>query len=650
MSVRKRPAGEGEHTARVLGKGVEWVDGSEDRVMAALQTAQDRSSRSDELASQITDWPTRYHFSRLRSKLLSPLRVGAGTRVLDLGGGTGTLSRKLGELGADVLLLDGSAERARVAAVRCEDLPNVSIAVGTIFDLDETEPFDVVLVVGLLEYTPASPGGPEAFLRKALAAVAPDGVVAIAIENAIGLKYLLGYGEDHVGLPWVGWEGYRGIDSVRTYSRRELASLLTAAGLSPQAWFYPFPDYKLPSVIVSDAAYALDEPGVVDAIAPRPCTIDASLPTVLSDPRAAHWTMLRAGLGREIANSFLVVAARTEDALDARVDRKTLAWLPGGERRARFMRDRRLVARRGGLAVVDDTADSAPVVDGWLTQRRARERQFVDGRPFDRLVLEDLANGDSGRVRELLTLWAETLRQAAVTAEARAGEATSPFRAEAGQMELPPDYVDSQPANFVYRDGVLVRIDAEWEAPGPVDFALAVVRGLFYLSLEALWHATPDRFSARQDVAALTAELAEAAGIANWEAALRRLPVAEGELQALVLGADPGEMQASIERSLRSTFQDLADGVPGAPVTALRRQVEGVSARNRELETRLDAVERDLAATHRHLVATRDELTLAQHELSEGRELLNALGQSLSWRVTAPLRRARRFVRHRPER
>jgi septal ring factor EnvC (AmiA/AmiB activator) len=155
----------------------------------------------------------------------------------------------------------------------------------------------------------------------------------------------------------------------------------------------------------------------------------------------------------------------------------------------------------------------------------------------------------------------------------------------------------------------------------------------------------------------MTAALAEAAGIADCDAALRRLPAAEAELQAAVLGVDREDTQASIERVLRSSFDDLVAEVPGPAVTSLRRQLEGVSAQNRELEARLDGVEHDLAATHRDLsathddlLATRNELTATQHELSESLKQLNVLGQSLSWRVTAPLRRARRLVRPRSSR
>jgi 2-polyprenyl-3-methyl-5-hydroxy-6-metoxy-1,4-benzoquinol methylase len=638
---------EREYATRVLGEGVEWVDGSEEHVVSVLRKAEDRSSSSDELAAHIADWPTRYHFSRLRAKILSPLRIDTETRVLDLGGGTGPLSRKLGELGAEVLLLDGSAERARVAAVRCEDLTNVSVAAGTIIDLDPTERFDIVLVVGVLEYASASRGGAEALLRRASSLLAADGVIAIGIENAIGLKYLLGYAEDHVCLPWVGWEGYLAVDHVRTYSRRELASMLVAIGLPRQAWFYPFPDYKFPTAIVSESGYALEDPSVVDAIVPQPCTSDASLPTLVSDPRAAHWTMLRAGLGRDVANSFLVVGARTEEALDAHVDRRTLAWLPGAERRRRFMRDRRLVARPSGLAIVDDTADRADSFDGWLTQHRLEEVPFVSGDPLDRLVLASLARADADRPGELLALWAETLRQATFVAEPLAGEATSPFHAEDGRLALPPDYLDSQPANFVYRDGVLARIDTEWQARGTVDFALVAVRGLFYLSIEALRLGLSGPFPASRDVAALTAALADVAGIEDHERALSRLPAAEGELHAVVLGIDLARAQESIDHLLGSSFDDLAAEVAEPPVTSLRRQVDGLSAENRELETRLAAVETELSEVQQALAGTRDRLDTTRRSLSESQAQVEALAQSLSWRVTAPLRRARRLVRPR---
>jgi 2-polyprenyl-3-methyl-5-hydroxy-6-metoxy-1,4-benzoquinol methylase len=541
---------------RVLAGGPDWSDGSETEVAATIRAVGDRSSGSDELAAHIHDWPTRYHFSRLRANLLSPLRIGRGVRVLDLGGGTGPLARRLGELGADVLLVDASRDRAEAAAVRCEELSNVSVAVGTVFDLDETtEQFDVVLAVGLLEYAGNGPGGPAGMLRKVVSLLASHGVLALAIENAIGLKYLLGYAEDHLGHPWVGLEGYRGVDDVRTYSRRELATMLAEAGLTEQAWFSPFPDYKLPTVILSEAAYELGT-DLVDAVVANPCTPDASPPSRPSDPRATHRTLLQAGLGPDTANSFLVTAAKTPRALDERVDQETVAWLSGAERRRRFMRARRLVAAGSGLEIVDDTADPEVVEDGWLTQRRQAVTPFVEGELLDRLLIDAIAADDTARVHELLTLWTTTLKERGeIEAD---GEPGSPFGARAGEVGLPGDYLDLRPANFVHRDGWLRRIDLEWEASGRVDFDLVCLRGLFYLALDAFARGILATTVSGDDLASVLASLAKAAGVPDTGQALGQFPAAEADLQEVVAGIAAETIRPEVERLLASTPQDIA--------------------------------------------------------------------------------------------
>ena len=76
-----------------------WRDGSEDRIVSVLRAASDRSSASDELATQIDDWPTRYHFGRARTNLLHPIRLGPSVRVLDVGAGSGVNSRWAAEQG-----------------------------------------------------------------------------------------------------------------------------------------------------------------------------------------------------------------------------------------------------------------------------------------------------------------------------------------------------------------------------------------------------------------------------------------------------------------------------------------------------------------------------------------------------------------------
>ncbi|MBR4808430.1 MAG: glycosyltransferase, partial [Lachnospiraceae bacterium] len=74
----------------------------------------------------------------------------------------------------------------------------------------------------------------------------------IAIENRFGLKYWEGAKEDHTGGFFEGLEGYSEEKGVRTFSRTELEKLAENAGFKDKAFFYPYPDYKLPLMIFSD--------------------------------------------------------------------------------------------------------------------------------------------------------------------------------------------------------------------------------------------------------------------------------------------------------------------------------------------------------------------------------------------------------------
>src|SRR5690606_35018434 len=58
--------------------------------------------------------------------------------------------------------------------------------------------------------------------------------------------------EDHMGKPMFGLEDHYTKGGVVTFGRRELGRRVSEAGLTEQEWWYPFPDYKLPSLMVSE--------------------------------------------------------------------------------------------------------------------------------------------------------------------------------------------------------------------------------------------------------------------------------------------------------------------------------------------------------------------------------------------------------------
>ncbi|SVD03238.1 uncharacterized protein METZ01_LOCUS356092, partial [marine metagenome] len=187
-------------------------------------------------------------------------------RVLDVGAGSGVNSRWAAERGATVVAIEGDVLRAEAAALRCTGL-DVEVCHGSASDLDDDDGFDVVLCIGVLEY---AGDDPDAFLRHLADLLRPGGALVVAIENRFGLAYWLQANEDHLGLPFVGLEGYPTVAAtdatatVRTFSRAELAGHLTATGLAAQRWYQPYPDYKLPTTVLTDRCF--DQPDAVDLV------------------------------------------------------------------------------------------------------------------------------------------------------------------------------------------------------------------------------------------------------------------------------------------------------------------------------------------------------------------------------------------------
>src|ERR1035438_223740 len=109
----------------------------EERLLSIVANAKDRGTFSQELAESICDWPGEYHFSRFRHCLVRPLDLHAGDKVLELGCGCGAITRFLGEIGANVVAVEGSLARAHVAAERCRELSNVRVVVDDILRSEE---------------------------------------------------------------------------------------------------------------------------------------------------------------------------------------------------------------------------------------------------------------------------------------------------------------------------------------------------------------------------------------------------------------------------------------------------------------------------------------------------------------------------------
>jgi SAM-dependent methyltransferase len=605
-----------ESGVRLLGDAVAYADGAEEGVLQTLRAAADRSTASDDLAARITDWPTRYHFSRLRANLLRPLTLGRGQRVLDVGAGTGTLARYVGECGAEVLALEGTLPRARAAAARCAGLPNVEVACGDLLCLEDPQGFDLVLCIGVYEHVArGGEAAAAAFLAALRRLLRPEGALVVAIENQLGLKYLLGYGEDHAGEPWLGVEGYPGPPAARTFSRCGLGRDLGGAGFPNQRFLFPFPDYKLPTVILDEAAYAGEGAvELVDQLVRWPCSSDASAPSRLTDDRRAHRAFLEAGLGQDVANSFLVLAGGQDAALSRFAEAGIKAWHFGSDRRRRYLGVKKVTLEQPPRLLARPLPGPASPETGWLRQERAAEHPFVIGRTLEQEALE-AAGRSTEQLGVILRRWREHLRSLEAAKPPAVSEG-HPLRGPETRRWLPADHVDVSLSNFVVDGQASIHyIDAEWRASSPVDADLVVVRALWSFAVDLVHRGVLHPWPPASTVDAVAERLgllcdapADAALFARWK-------TAESDLQSRIHGRPAAEVRADLDAAGQTTRLTAAVS-RHLPFTRLREQA-------RDLQARLSACEEALALR---------DLELRVHR------------ESTSWKVTRPLRALGRML------
>jgi SAM-dependent methyltransferase len=211
-----------------------------------------------DVLSNDSRWAVLYHLSPRRGNIVTPMGITKTDSVLEIGAGTGAVTGALSTKAKNVDCVELSRRRSVINAYRNKEHTNINIFVGNFERMNFAKQYDAAVLIGVLEYAQLYIKSDRPFfdflsmIRKLLK---PGGKLYIAIENRLGMKYLSGAPEDHCGIPFTGIEGYAVQDrpnSARTFTKSELESLLNAAGFASLYFYYPLPDYKLPTVIYSD--------------------------------------------------------------------------------------------------------------------------------------------------------------------------------------------------------------------------------------------------------------------------------------------------------------------------------------------------------------------------------------------------------------
>jgi SAM-dependent methyltransferase len=239
----------------------QYRDGGEEYILEVLKKAREINACSSDFSKYIRDWPSRYHLSLKRINLLESVReiLNRDSKVLEIGCGTGVITRWLGEHLGVVDAIEGAQFRALITRHRTKDLGNVNIYCGNL--LNTTFPpkaYDLIAIVGVLEYIPfydptmANPvDACREFLNRMSASLNKNGILLLAMENKFGVKYLTGCKEDHTGKLYEGLCDYPR-NTPTTFSRNELEEILSLSGFENVQFYHLFPDYKLLETVIKE--------------------------------------------------------------------------------------------------------------------------------------------------------------------------------------------------------------------------------------------------------------------------------------------------------------------------------------------------------------------------------------------------------------
>lgn len=243
-----------------------------------------RKSWQEAVSSIIPNYlPNAYEEGRCDWKYL--LNIDRKSNILDFGSGWGSASISMAREGANVVAMDKTFENLEFIKIRSsqEGFSNVTPILyegGKLPFADNT--FDIIILNGVLEWLVNSDSYITdstiankyleletdetrvqlGFLRECNRVLRRKGVLYLAIENRIGAKYLLGYPEEHMGLPFISLiprklanricRVFRGTKYLaKTYTMSGYRTLLKNAGFFQTRFYLPIPDYRLFSVLVS---------------------------------------------------------------------------------------------------------------------------------------------------------------------------------------------------------------------------------------------------------------------------------------------------------------------------------------------------------------------------------------------------------------
>jgi len=616
--------------------GINYSDGEEIelRLDKIIEKASDITVLSSELRQHCTDWPSLYHLSGTRANILRPFADSLTGDILEIGAGCGAITRYLGECGGNVLALEGSPRRAAIARSRTRDLKNVTVLAEKFDEFQCDHQFDVVTLIGVLEYANLFTPGESpalAMLERLRSLLKPEGKLIIAIENQLGLKYFAGAPEDHLGQPMYGIEGRYQTDQPQTFGRAVLADMIKQAGFTASEFLSPLPDYKLPiSILTEEGIKSKDFDAA--AFAWQSARRDPQLPPYCNFSLELAWPeVFKNGIALDTANSFLIVASPEAQQL---VEPGILAYHYSTDRLAAYCKEtlfRRANAndigiqyKRLGRTHKTSDNDNNPLIKFVCPD----SDKYVFGNPLS-LDFVRIVTKDGWSVEEV----ARFIWRYLTILEGFAKERGMRFDTESPHSKLSGTLFDVVPQNIIiHQDGSASLIDREWELVADIELGHLLFRSLLLLLSQVTRFGRSKSGSVmvrKQFVKTVFATL----GLEISDENLLRYIQTETAIQERITGRSAAEcLSWGAENALPAHSLNQAVVERDGQIASLN---QAVAERDGQIAGLNQAVaERGSQIAGLNLTVTQREDALALSRLE-----FSSVLESNSWKLTAPLRR-----------
>jgi ABC-type polysaccharide/polyol phosphate transport system ATPase subunit/2-polyprenyl-3-methyl-5-hydroxy-6-metoxy-1,4-benzoquinol methylase len=241
-----------------------------ENIINQIQNGKNWRKTIEEYYSKKNNWLFNIVSNPKRTKFVEEYIKPEGLNILDIGAGWGQFSIPLAKHN-NVCALEPTPERMNfVKAVSNQERisNNMYYINDNYLNLKFQTKFDLILSIGVLEWvgTNSKNNYPEEtqreFLSKIKNELSINGRVIIGIENRIGMKYLLGTNDDHIGIPNISTldsklakvkykQNYKRELKTITYTKREYEKMLIDSGFKKISFYAAYPDYKIPNNILN---------------------------------------------------------------------------------------------------------------------------------------------------------------------------------------------------------------------------------------------------------------------------------------------------------------------------------------------------------------------------------------------------------------